>query len=359
MLESSSKPFLTFAVFAYNQERFVREAVEAAFAQTHSPLEIILSDDCSWDGTFEIMKCMAACYQGSHRIVLNRNPSNFGVAGHVNLVVGLAQGELIVAAAGDDVSLPQRASALSEAWVSTGRRATSIHSRIVHIDESGNQIKHPVWHIGAEPTHHVTEQVTTPSECVDTLKPGVFGCSGAYTPSLFKAFGGLPKDVIHEDNIITLRSVLLGRVLFIDSVLVKYRLHGRNLFNSRQGIAATLDSINEQEDRMKRNFASRAAMYRAFCKDLLTAHKIGIVSDQEYFKAIGIAQRQERIYSLESAFMTSNTARKACLLVQLARAGAGPSQLKKLSIRLLPTPLLKSTKLARGWLNNGRNRQRF
>ena len=54
MSESFHKPLLTFAVGAYNQERFIREAVESAFAQTYSPLEIVLSDDCSRDRTFEI-----------------------------------------------------------------------------------------------------------------------------------------------------------------------------------------------------------------------------------------------------------------------------------------------------------------
>jgi len=40
------RPLLTFALFGYNQEQYIREAVEGAFAQTYSPLEIILSDDC-------------------------------------------------------------------------------------------------------------------------------------------------------------------------------------------------------------------------------------------------------------------------------------------------------------------------
>ena len=60
--EGTSKPLLTFALAALNQERFIREAVEAAFAQTYSPLEIILSDDCSDDRTFDIIREMAAAY---------------------------------------------------------------------------------------------------------------------------------------------------------------------------------------------------------------------------------------------------------------------------------------------------------
>ena len=58
------RPLVTFALFAYNQEQFIREAVEGAFAQTYEPLEIILSDDCSTDRTFEIMQEMASACEG-------------------------------------------------------------------------------------------------------------------------------------------------------------------------------------------------------------------------------------------------------------------------------------------------------
>ena len=90
-------PLITFALLSFNQELFIREAVEGAFAQTYSPLEIILSDDCSSDGTFEIMEDMAASYKGPHKIILNRNTVNRGTGDHVNHVMKLAEGDLIVA----------------------------------------------------------------------------------------------------------------------------------------------------------------------------------------------------------------------------------------------------------------------
>ena len=49
------RPLITFALFAYNQEKYIEEAVQGAFLQTYSPLEIILSDDGSTDRTFEII----------------------------------------------------------------------------------------------------------------------------------------------------------------------------------------------------------------------------------------------------------------------------------------------------------------
>lgn len=104
---------MTFALFAYNQERFIREAVQGAFAQIYQPLEIILSDDCSTDRTFEIMQEMAAAYDGPHRVVLNRTKSNAGLLAHVIGTCRQALGEVIVVAAGDDISYPQRVQKLA------------------------------------------------------------------------------------------------------------------------------------------------------------------------------------------------------------------------------------------------------
>src|SRR5436309_1782231 len=140
MSASPAKPLLTFALAALNQERFIREAVEAAFAQTYSPLEIILSDDHSEDRTFEIMKQMAAAYRGPHKIILNQNPARRCIGGHINRIIEISSGELIVGAAGDDVSLPERAQVTYETWEKSGRRATSIYSNFTQIDESGNPI---------------------------------------------------------------------------------------------------------------------------------------------------------------------------------------------------------------------------
>src|SRR5437867_2275570 len=102
MSAASERPLLTFGVAAFNQERFIEEAVRAAFAQTYSPLEIILSDDCSEDRTFDIMREMAAGYKGPHRVILNRNPKRRSIGGHVNRLVEVSKGELIITAAGDD-----------------------------------------------------------------------------------------------------------------------------------------------------------------------------------------------------------------------------------------------------------------
>src|SRR5215210_6354943 len=101
---------------SYNQETFIREAVRGALAQTYSPLEIIFSDNGSQDRTFEIIREETADYKGPHRVILNRNDYNLGIGGNYNRVMEIAQGELVVVAAGDDVSLLSRTEETVRIW---------------------------------------------------------------------------------------------------------------------------------------------------------------------------------------------------------------------------------------------------
>ena len=89
----------------------MREAVEGAFSQTYSLLEIILSDDCSSDRTCEIMVEMAREYQGPHLVKVKREGENLGVARHFDDLMRLSGGQFVVAAAGDDISDPERTEA--------------------------------------------------------------------------------------------------------------------------------------------------------------------------------------------------------------------------------------------------------
>ncbi|MBL9057591.1 MAG: glycosyltransferase, partial [Rhodobacteraceae bacterium] len=49
-------PRVTLVVMAWRQEGLLRETIAAAFAQTYQPLEILLSDDASPDGSFAVMQ---------------------------------------------------------------------------------------------------------------------------------------------------------------------------------------------------------------------------------------------------------------------------------------------------------------
>src|SRR3954465_11256485 len=102
------QPLATMLLLCYRQQTTVADAIAAALAQTCSPLEIVISDDASDDGTWQAIEQAVEGYAGPHRLVLNRNPVNLGIGAHLNRMVGLSTGELLFIAAGDDISLPAR-----------------------------------------------------------------------------------------------------------------------------------------------------------------------------------------------------------------------------------------------------------
>ncbi len=214
-------PLITFALFAYNQEKYIRYAIEGAFAQTYKRLEIILSDDCSTDTTFEIMQEMAAAYTGPHRIRLNKNKKNLGVGGHVNTVVGLANGEVIVGAAGDDISLPERTVALADVFARKSN-VYSVYTNMIEINANGEKMG--MW-VPENWKPALSGQSKNPSESVF-----VFGCTHAFRKELFDVFGGLHPNVIHEDSAIPFRSSLLGEIEYLANPLVLYRRHDSNVW---------------------------------------------------------------------------------------------------------------------------------
>jgi glycosyltransferase involved in cell wall biosynthesis len=231
MADGAERPLVTFYVMAYNQARFIREAVEGALAQTYRPLEIVLSDDCSSDGTFEIMRHAVKGYSGPHTVILNRNPYNLGLSGHVNRILELASGELIIASDGDDVSNPVRAERFVDAWLKNDRPA-ALYSAVSCIDADGK----PTMRDGSEwfaqflPLERETRAERLLRFAQDG-SPRLVTCSAAWTKELCEAFGPLPKRVWFEDNVITLRAWLFDRIDFIPEALVRYRQHDSNVVN--------------------------------------------------------------------------------------------------------------------------------
>lgn len=222
-----NRPLVTFALVAYNQERFVREAVRGALAQTYSPLQVVISDDCSRDRTFEIIKEEVDGYDGPHQILLNRNERNLGsITGHLNRIMELAEGELIVAAAADDISLPGRTEEVVRAWSSGG--VFSVYSNYYLVDENGADYviagERAVGR-GATTENNELSPMETWQEMVRSGSTGVFGCAHAWDRAVFDVFGPLPNNALHEDIMIPFRSALLGKVAYVDKCLVKYRRH--------------------------------------------------------------------------------------------------------------------------------------
>lgn len=209
-------PSVTIFLFAYNQSKYIRAACDSVLAQDYSPLQIVFSDDCSTDDTFEIMSEIASNYQGIHEIRLNRNPQNLGLIRHVNLSHQLTTTDLLVAAAGDDISEPSRVTEIVKAYRRAENKPFSIHSNITPINKDGNKID-----FFLEPTKdYGTENLPK----ISLMMGLVIGATHAWSRDTFDKFGDIKELDSYEDLIIAFRSALLGGVIHIDQNLVRYRV---------------------------------------------------------------------------------------------------------------------------------------
>lgn len=221
----SDRPLVTYAVFAYNQEDVIDDAVASALKQTYQPLQIIISDDNSSDATFDKITHQAKNYTGPHTILLNRNNQNLGIAEHMNRIFyELAEGEWVVCAAGDDISLPHRVEVLWRHGMSQPN-CRAIHSSLERIDATG---RHICFSQAPPITFHSLHETT------------MHGASAAYHRPTVTRFPRLYAGT-YEDRVFAPRALLHGDVCNVVETLVKWRRHGDN--TSSKANATTLEQV--------------------------------------------------------------------------------------------------------------------
>ncbi len=212
------KPLVSLTIICYKAERFVREAIQGALAQTYSPLEIIFSDDASPDRTFEIIQEELKGYTGPHRVVLNRNEKNMGIGAHVSHVwLDIAKGDWIVVSAGDDVSNPGRVERLMQVAHSG---IAAIHHNCTLINDESEEI-HSTSGIEERMAVFARESV----EEIILTNQWLMGMTMCLNRKMLQRFGPFIPEVVNEDNILAYRAQHYGKILYLDEKLMKYRIH--------------------------------------------------------------------------------------------------------------------------------------
>lgn len=218
------RPLVTFALFAYNQEKYIREAVEGAFSQTYEPLEIILSDDCSTDRTFEIMQEMAAEYKGPHKVAVRKTQKNIGLISHLQEVFDISTTEWIVVAAGDDISLSNRVEEVMKA-TQYHEHVNLVSSAYAVIDAESNQIDERNIYFKDNMLCDNVYDTYGINEMLNSNSPEYHGATLSYSKKLLNTFEKLENSIIYEDTVYRFRSSITGKCVHINKTLIKYRIH--------------------------------------------------------------------------------------------------------------------------------------
>lgn len=273
MTDPIGAPLVTFALIAYNQEKYIKEAVEAALAQDYTPLEVIISDDFSSDHTFDVITEVVSEYQGPHRVYINRNNSNLGIGGHVGAVLKLSKGAWVVMAAGDDVSLPARVRKTIDCARDFTPPVDCVAVAMDNVDEEGCR----TGGVRNMPIHR--EDLTAAS---------LAGAGLAYSRRVIDDFGELSKAVQNEDVVLLARALMLSGVAFVPQSMVLYRSHSANRSKKNTRLA---DFNNDWLESSLRNARRGAAM----------ANQVWLDADQKdsarvpYFNELMLLRRKAKV----------------------------------------------------------------
>ncbi|MBR1871218.1 MAG: glycosyltransferase [Kiritimatiellae bacterium] len=216
-------PLASFCLTVYNQERYIKAALDAAFAQTYRPLEIVISDDASTDATAELIEQAIAEREargGDIPVIFNRAKENVGNLRNWLRFGELAHGEILVKADGDDISMPERTAKIVEAWLATGKRAKVVSHRARKIDADGMPLGD--------------------FRRIDADSP--LGAAQAFVRECWTSFPPFPEidtvRQVYDDNVFCPRAQMLGGdecETVIDDFLIEYRF-GAGLSTMKLGM---------------------------------------------------------------------------------------------------------------------------
>ncbi|MEW6316095.1 MAG: glycosyltransferase family 2 protein [Pseudomonadota bacterium] len=98
-------PKVSIIMAAFNALNTIEASINSLLSQTYRNIEILVADDCSEDGTAELV---AMRYRDEPRVRLFRGKANQGCYNLRNLMIQQAVGELITFQDADDVAIPNR-----------------------------------------------------------------------------------------------------------------------------------------------------------------------------------------------------------------------------------------------------------
>lgn len=103
---------ISIALCTCNGERFLAGQLDSLAKQNYLPIELVVCDDASEDGTYSLLKGFAD--SAPFPVRLYRNPQRLGIGANFEQAIGLCTGDVIALCDQDDVWLPNKLSAFAE-----------------------------------------------------------------------------------------------------------------------------------------------------------------------------------------------------------------------------------------------------
>lgn len=225
---------ISVALPTYNGEPHLRELLDSILSQTVSPIEIVITDDGSTDGSLKTLEEYGDKYPDIIRLF--KNKSNLGVAKNFERAITKSRGEVIALADQDDVWKPEKL----ERQLTALRRENAgmvCHNSII-VTEDLVPVGELWDSVNFNPTNHSPKTLLE-----DLLKRNfVQGTTIMFNSNLRDRLLPIP-DVGFYDHSLAILGHVIGGLYPINDTLLKYRQHGEQDRGAPPGFQSFLNQL--------------------------------------------------------------------------------------------------------------------
>ncbi len=210
-----------------NSERFLEPMLESLATQTFRDFVLVISDDCSTDGTVAIIRRWADRFDNAPELVVREVPSGSAGANFASLLA-LSRGDYVFLADHDDIWLPEKIFEGLVRMHALEERVGSdvpllVHGDLTVVDADDTVIAPSFWAFKSIfPTFGMSLNTAL-------MHPTVTGCTAVLNRPLVERVRDIPRAAVMHDWWIDLAACAFGAVDFDPVPHIRYRIHGANV----------------------------------------------------------------------------------------------------------------------------------
>jgi glycosyltransferase involved in cell wall biosynthesis len=225
-----ARPGISVALCTWNGSAFLREQLESIAAQSLSPHELVIFDDCSSDDTVSLARQFAESAPFPVRVHVN--PHNLGTRENFAAAVAACTGEIIALADQDDVWLPHKLERLAGA-LADNLDAAFAFSDALMVDEQLQPIPYTLWKATRFSRAELRQFQRRRGFEVLLRRDVVTGATLAFRASYRDLLLPIPPGWVHDAWIALILSGVSWGVPVAEP-LIQYRQHARQQIGERR-----------------------------------------------------------------------------------------------------------------------------
>ena len=212
---------ISVVIASYNGSEFIREQLDSIRTQTLPPDEVIIADDCSDDGTFEICRQYIAEHDLRGWDVF-RNPKNLGVSRNFREALKKSTGDYVFTCDQDDIWLPDKISVMTSA-MNDNPAILLLASNYIPVKD-GEKLQHSyVKNLERDDGEIIPMRLK--DYWLWNLRPG---CTFCFRRELLSCFSVMDIDTRLHDSMLWKYAIVSDGLYLMCRQLILYRRHGTN-----------------------------------------------------------------------------------------------------------------------------------